>query len=288
MPKNVRGSVFITGATGGIGAAATSLLVRQGYTVFAGIHSDNGADLTASGAKVIAIDVTDPDSVAAAADRVASEVGEAGLRAVINNAGIIVQGPLELVPPDQLRHQFAVNTFGPAYVTQAFLPLLRAGGGRVINISAPTARLTMPFLAPLSASKAALSSMSNALRLELAAWRIPVVVIEPSGTRTEIFTKADRSAQAALTATDPERTRLYERQLAAVAKASAAMKLDPVDSVAKVVAASVSARAPKRRYSVGGGARAAGLLTHLPAGLRERILVAASGLGAAARADGAR
>lgn len=284
MSKDMQGNVFITGSTGGIGAAITDLLVRRGYTVYAGVHSDRGAG---AGSRTVPIDVTDPGSVTAAADQVASEVGEAGLRAVINNAGIIVQGPLELVPPDLLRHQFAVNTFGPAYVTQAFLPLLRAGGGRVINISAPTARVPIPFLAPISASKAALSSLSDALRLELAAWRIPVVVIEPGATRTEIFTKADRSAQAALSAADPERARLYEHQFAAVAKASAAMKLDPVDPVAKTVVTAVSARKPKRRYSVG-GARAVGVLTHLPAGLRERVLIAANGLGPAARADGTR
>lgn len=283
MSKDMQGNVFITGATGGIGSAITDLLLSRGYTVYAGVHSDRDV----GGARAVPIDVTDPDSVAAAADRVAAEVGEAGLRAVINNAGIIVQGPLELVPPDLLRHQFAVNTFGPAFVTQAFLPLLRAGGGRVINISAPSARVPIPFLAPISASKAALSALSDALRLELAAWRIPVVVVEPGATRTEIFTKADRSARAALSEADPDRARLYANQLAAVAEASAAMTLDPVDPVAKAVVAAVSARAPKRRYSVG-GARMLGALTHLPAGVRERVLLAANGLGAAARADGAR
>ncbi|WP_433731419.1 SDR family NAD(P)-dependent oxidoreductase [Nocardia sp. CA-129566] len=285
MSEDMKGNVFITGSAGGIGAAITDLLVGQGYTVYAGVHSDRRSG---SGSRAVPIDVTDPDSVAAAAEHVASEVGPAGLRAVINNAGIIVQGPLELVSPDQLRLQFEVNTFGPTYVTQAFLPLLRAGGGRVINISAPTARLPIPFLGPISASKAALSSLSDALRLELRAWRIPVVVVEPSATQTEIFTKAEQSAQAALVAADPTRTALYQYQLAAVAKTSAATKMEPVAAVAKTVAAAVSARAPKRRYSVGGGARMLGLLTHFPPGLRERALIAAAGLGAAARADGAR
>jgi NAD(P)-dependent dehydrogenase (short-subunit alcohol dehydrogenase family) len=79
------------------------------------------------GVRVVPLDVTDPASVAAAADLVHREVGPAGLRAVVNNAGVIVQGPLELVPPAELRRQFEVNTFGPAYVVQAFLPLLGDG-----------------------------------------------------------------------------------------------------------------------------------------------------------------
>jgi NAD(P)-dependent dehydrogenase (short-subunit alcohol dehydrogenase family) len=91
-----------------------------------------------------------------------------------------------------------VNTFGPVYVAQAFLPLLRAGPGRLINISTPTARVAMPFMAPIGASKAAVASPSDALRLELAAWNIPVIVVESGGTQTDTFTKADVQARTTL------------------------------------------------------------------------------------------
>jgi NAD(P)-dependent dehydrogenase (short-subunit alcohol dehydrogenase family) len=275
----VSGNVFITGASAGIGAAATRLLAAQGYTVYAGVHKDAGSLDSVPGVRQVAIDVADPDSVAAAARQVAGWAGEAGLRAIVNSAGLIVQGPLELVRPEDLRYQFDVNAFGPAYVTAAFLPLLRAGHGRVINISAQTARIPAPFLAPLAASKAALASMSDALRLELAAWHIPVCLIEPGATQTEIFAKAAAAAQSSLAQTDPGLAGLYRDQLAAFGKAAARQKLGPVEPIAQTVLTAVQAHRPKRRYSVGTGVRLGGMIAHLPAGLRERLILMFFGLG---------
>ncbi len=280
MPESP-GSVFITGASAGIGAATARLLAREGYTVYAGVHTGAGALAGLDGVRLVPVDVTDPDSVAAAARQVTGQqtTGQHGLRAVINNAGIIVQGPLELVPPADLLRQFRVNTLGPAYVVQAFLPLLRAGQGRVINISAPTARLPVPFMAPISASKAALASLSDALRLELAAWEIPVCVVEPGGTDTQIFAKAQTAAQAGLAAADPSRVALYTDQLAAVGRAAARQRLGPVEPVARAVLRAVATRRPRRRYAAGTDARVFGILAHLPASQRDRLISAVFGLG---------
>ncbi len=273
--------VFVTGAAGGIGQATVRRLAESGYVVFAGVH-DQAAELAQiAGVQIVAIDVADPRSVAAAAAQVAEAVGGDGVHAVINNAGVIVQGPLELVPPEQLRRQFEINTLGLAYVTQAFLPLLRAGQGRVINISAPTARVAVPFMAPISASKAAIASMSDALRLELAPWKIPVVVIEPGGTQTEIFAKADASARDALSGCAPDTVALYSTQLAAVAKAVGKQKLGPVDPVAKTIVKATTVRHPKRHYTAGSGTAVFGFLSHLPAGTRDRIISTVFGLGQA-------
>ncbi len=225
MTQASRGNVFITGAATGIGAATAEQLVQAGYQVFAGMHQQTSSVASGPRVRAITIDVTDPGSVAAAAKVVAEAVGPQGLQAVINNAGVIVQGPLELVPPDALRRQFEIDTFGPAHVIQAFLPLLRAGHGRIINISAPTARVPVPFMAPIGASKAALASLSDSLRLELARWNIPVVVIEPGGTDTAIFRKAEAAAEGALASADPAKVALYSSQLAAVATAAAKQKL---------------------------------------------------------------
>jgi NAD(P)-dependent dehydrogenase (short-subunit alcohol dehydrogenase family) len=279
MPASTKGGVFITGAAAGIGAAVTRLLAQDGWTVYAGVHRDTGSLGRVPGVRQVPVDVTDPGSVAAAARHVTGQAGEHGLRAVINNAGLIVQGPLELARPEDLQHQFAVNTLGPAYVIQAFLPLLRAGHGRVINISAPTARVPMPFLAAMSASKAALSSLSSALRMELAAWGIPVTVVEPGSTDTQIFAKADAAARDALAAADPHRAALYRDHLAAVGEAAARQRLGPVDPVARAIVAAVQAREPRRRYTVGTGVRQAGVLARLPAARRERMIMSYLGLG---------
>jgi NAD(P)-dependent dehydrogenase (short-subunit alcohol dehydrogenase family) len=278
VPADARGNVFITGAAAGIGAAVTRLLADDGYTVYAGVHSDTGSLDRVAGVRPVPIDVTDPASVAAAAGQVARQAGNSGLRALINNAGIILQGPVELMEPAQLERQFAVNTLGPAYAIQAFLPLLRAGGGRVINISAPTARVPLPYLAALSGSKAALSAMSDALRLELADWGIPVIVVEPGATDTRIFAKAEAAAKTSLSAADPGRVALYERQLAAVATATARQRTAPVDSVARTIAAAMRAARPRRHYTSGTEARAAGLLAGLPAGVKERLITRLLGI----------
>ena len=279
MAQATKGSVFITGAATGIGAATTKRLADAGYRVFAGIHREAGTLASIRGVEPVAIDVTDPSSVQNAANVVKEAIGDDGLRAVINNAGVIVQGPLELVPPDELRRQFEVNTLGPAHVIQAFLPLLRDGQGRIINISAPTARVPVPFMAPIGASKASLESFSDSLRVELGAWDIPVVVIEPGGTDTAIFQKADTAAQAAFTAADPAKLALYSKQLAAVGQAAAKQKLGPTDAVAQTILAAVTARKPKRRYMAGSGVAIFGVLAHLPTGVRERLIKTVIGLG---------
>ena len=286
MSADARGNVFITGAAAGIGAAVTRRLASDGYTVYAGVHSDAGSLDRIAGVHPVPIDVTDPASVAAAAEQVADRVagqaggqaGGSGLRALINNAGIILQGPVELMAPADLERQFAVNTFGPAYAVKAFLPLLRAGGGRVINISAPTARVALPYLAALSGSKAALSAMSDALRLELAGWNIPVTVVEPGATDTRIFAKAEAAATLSLKSVDPVQVALYERPLAAIAAATARQRTASVDPVARTIATAVRAANPKRHYASGIEARMAGVLAGFPAGLKERLITRLLGL----------
>jgi NAD(P)-dependent dehydrogenase (short-subunit alcohol dehydrogenase family) len=278
MAQATRGDVFLTGAATGIGAATTKRLVEAGYRVFAGVHTETGSLADIPGIRPVALDVTDPASVRSAAGEVEKAVGDRGLRAVVNNAGVIVQGPLELVPAHELRRQFDVNTIGPAHVIQSFLPLLRDGHGRIINISAPTARVPVPFMAPIGASKAALASFSDSLRVELGPWRIPVVVIEPGGTDTAIFQKADAAARAALGAADPATVALYGDQLAAVARAAARQKLGPADVVARTIVGAIDARRPRRRYLTGSGAAVFGVLAHLPASLRERLVRTVLGL----------
>jgi len=271
-------SVLLTGAAGGIGTAAVRSLSERGYRVFATVRVDSDASRALAalpGVSLVTMDVADPVSVTSAAETVGREI--AALHAVVNNAGVIVQGPLELVSPAELRRQFEVNTYGPTYVAQAFLPLLRAGKGRIVNVSAPTARVPMPFLAPISASKAALEALTTALRLELEAWNIPVAVVEPGGTETQIFDKADQAGKAALAQADPARVRLYRDHLARIDKTQAQMRLRPVQPVADAIVAAVTDRRPKRRYLVG-DARAIRMLLKLPTGLRERLVLSTLGL----------
>jgi NAD(P)-dependent dehydrogenase (short-subunit alcohol dehydrogenase family) len=271
-------AVLVTGAGGGIGAATTRTLAEHGYRVYAGVHRCPHDPAESAGVEVIELDVTSTESVRAAARQVARRQGAAGLRAVVNNAGVIVQGPMELVPADELHRQFAVNVFGPAEVTRAFLPLLRSGRGRVVNISAPTGRLAVPYAGPISSSKAALESLSAATRVELAPWGIPVVIVVPGSTDTAIFAKADAAATTALADTDPELVGLYRRRLDAVANSMSSMKPAPAQTVADTILRAVQARRPKSRYLAGSDARLFAVLSHLPARLRDGLLSRGLGL----------
>ncbi|MEV5746299.1 SDR family NAD(P)-dependent oxidoreductase [Actinoallomurus sp. NPDC052308] len=275
-------AVFVTGAAGGIGTATVRALAERGYRVYAGVRRDVPHLRELRGVEQIQADVTDPDSVAEAAAEVARLQDGQGLHAVVNNAGVIIQGPLELVPADELRRQFAINVFGPAEVVRAFAPLLRKGHGRLINISAPTGRLAAPFAAPISASKAALDSLSDALRIELGAQGIAVVTVIPGAVETPIFAKADQAAEAALADADPARLALYRPQLAAVSAALAKMRQSKPETVAATIVKAIEASRPKTRYLANSDVRPMLLLARLPVRLRDRLVVRVLGLAKAA------
>ena len=251
MTHSSAAGVLLTGASGGIGAATALRLADAGIPVFAGYRDNREALPEHRLVTPVALDVTEVSSVGHAVDRIASVVGRDGLRAVINNAGLIVQGPLEVLPETSLRRQLDTNTLGPLFVIQQTLPLLRLGQGRIVNVSAPTARIPVPFLAPIGASKAALASWSVALRGELAPWRIPVVLIEPDATKTSIFDNAAARAERDLASADPACVDLYARQLAAIAQAAAKQRMVAPDVVARVIAKAVTTARPRRRYTAG-------------------------------------
>src|SRR5258708_33287478 len=181
-------SVVATGASTGIGEACALRLDRRGFHVFAGVRRevDGGAlKQKASGRLTpILLDVTDASSIKSAAAAVAASLDEEGLSGLVNNAGIAIAGPLEFLPIDELRRQFEVNVIGQIAVTQAFLPLLRKGHGRIVNMGSISGRLAFPLLGPYAASKFALRALTTALRMELRPWGIPVSIIEPSGIAT--------------------------------------------------------------------------------------------------------
>src|ERR671917_1523337 len=126
------GTVLVTGASTGIGEATVRRLRELGFDAVAAVRRDEDADrLEALGLRTVRIDVTDADQIAAARDA----LGDGPLAGLVNNAGIAVAAPLEFLPLDQLRHQLEVNLIGQLAVTQAFLPALRAGHGRIVNVS---------------------------------------------------------------------------------------------------------------------------------------------------------
>jgi NAD(P)-dependent dehydrogenase (short-subunit alcohol dehydrogenase family) len=183
----------VTGASSGIGRATALRLARSGYHVFAGVRKPaDGAALQEAAQQQAAaeltplpLDVTSAAQIAGAAEAVTGHTAGAGLDALVNNAGIGLFGPLEIIGIDDFRRQLEVNVTGQLEVTQAFLPLIRAAHGRIVMIGSIGARCTPPFVGALAASKSTLATMTEALRQELAPWGIRVVLVEPASIRTD-------------------------------------------------------------------------------------------------------
>lgn len=278
-PTPAAKSVLVTGATGGLGNAVVSRLAAEGWMVHAAVRTTPDAQRLAAlpgDVRPVLLDVTDEESVRQAAQEVGGR-----LDGLVNSAGLIVQGFWEQVPDDSLRRQFEVNVIGLMSVTRAFLPALRAAHGRVVNIGALSSLVALPFFGPIAASKAALASMTDSLRIELRHQGVKVALVEPGAMETEIFDRATRSAQADGLAGGPEVERTYARALESAAASVAATKLRPVDQAVKAVHHALTARRPGTRYLVGPDARMVRVARRLPTGVRDRALLGALKIGPA-------
>ena len=254
-------SIVITGASSGIGEACALYLDELGYRVFAGVRKPAaGEALKAKASKRLApviLDVTDVASIDRAVETVKAAVGAAGLAGLVNNAGIGVGGPLEVVPLADLRKQFEVNVIGQVAVTQALLPLLRQGRGRIVNMGSIAGRATMPFMGPYSASKFALEALTDAMRMELQPWGIHVSIVEPGAIESRIWEKARHAADQMEAAAGPEAKARYGEAVVRVREAmgQAEQRAIPARVVAEAVAHALRAAWPKTRYMVGSDAR---------------------------------
>ena len=265
-------SVLVTGASSGIGRASAVRLARSGWRVFGGIRTDEDADsVRVHGIEPVRLDVTDGAEIAAAAEIVGAE-----LHGLVENAGIAVASPLELVPLDELRRQLEVNVVGQVAVLQALLPALRRARGRIVLMGSIGGRSALPFLGPYAASKHALEAFADVLRVELAPWEIAVSIVEPASVKTAIWTKGAETADAIGAGVDPEAAALYADRIARFR--AVALKrgpgIDP-DVVASAVEHALSSSRPKARYVVGRDAHLRAWIERLPTRLRDRVLTRA-------------
>lgn len=246
--------VVITGASTGIGRACAINLVQRGFHVFGSVRNQQDArplkESLGNLFTALLFDVTDENAIARAAEVVKKRVGNVGLSGLVNNAGIVVNGPLIHVPIDLVGEQFDVNVLGVLRVTQAFVTLL--GGqktspyppGRIVNISSISGRMAFPFLGAYAASKHALEGMSEALRRELTIYGIEVIVIEPFNVRTPIFDKQAPVSPYRDTDYGPAHQRMLD-QYARIKEAAM-----PVEVVANAVWTALTSAKPKTRYTL--------------------------------------
>jgi NAD(P)-dependent dehydrogenase (short-subunit alcohol dehydrogenase family) len=249
----------------------------MGWRVFAGVLDESQhAHVQQSRLERVTpllLDITRADAIAAAAQTIAAEVGERGLAGLVNNAGVGVSGPVELVPIDRLRYQLEVNLIGHVAVTQACLPLLRKATGRIVNIASMAGRLSVPLLAPYSASKFGIEAVSDALRQELRPWKMHVACIEPALINTPLLASTEAASDATFAALPEEGRTHYGPFFDRLKRVSSLNVLaQPPDVVARAVAHALTARRPKTRYVVGGMRWRMLLLSKLPDRLRDWVI----------------
>ena len=275
----IQETVVITGASTGIGAATARELAQRGFHVLAGVRRDQDADaIRGPGIEPLILDITNPDHVRALATRVHGDPQGRAVRALVNNAGIGVNVPVEVFAIDEWRRLFEVNFFGHIAVTQALLPALIRSKGRVVNISSVGGKIAMATYGPYAGTKFALEAVSDSLRREIAPSGVQVVVVEPGAVRTEMPDRAMATAHELATTMTPEQTERYGGLVHAITSQAASHTNSglPAEAAAKVIAKAVMARKPRTRYTVG---RDAALITRLtrilPDRTIDRILAAA-------------
>jgi NAD(P)-dependent dehydrogenase (short-subunit alcohol dehydrogenase family) len=272
-----RGIVVVTGTSSGIGRATALRLAREGFHVFASVRKEaDGRSLLSEaggGARItpLLMDVTDGASIAAAAEVVEKAAGADGVAGLVNNAGVGLSAPVEHLPLDQLRSLFEVNVFGQVAVTQAFLPLLRRAKGRIVNIGSVGDRIAIPFGGALCASKAALASLNDALRMELRPWGVHVCLVEPGFIVTPAIDKTLGGIDELIAALPPEGARRYGQTMRDFTRSATKRERSgsPPTVVADAVLRALTEKSPSARYPVGQGAR---VLTTLPRVLPDSLL----------------
>lgn len=242
-------SVLITGASRGIGRAIAERLAGSGWDVYAGVRRAEDAP---AGVTPVILDVTDAEQVGALDSKLPT-----GLDAVVNNAGIVVDGPLEAIALDDLRRQLEVNVTGQLAVTQAVLPRLRDSRGRIVFISSMSGRIATPWTGAYNASKFALEGMADALRIELRPWRIKVSLVEPAATDTAMWQDALTQLEATTSAMSDEHRRLYAAHIKGMTRATKVIQKQavPAEHVVRAVERALNDRRPKARYPVGAPAK---------------------------------
>jgi NAD(P)-dependent dehydrogenase (short-subunit alcohol dehydrogenase family) len=278
-------AVLVTGASTGIGAATALELDRRGYRVFAGVRrTEDGERLSRQASPRLShviLDVTDPAAIQAVAATLEEELDGAGLAGLVNNAGIVIAGPLEILPLTQLRRQLEVNVIGQLAVTQAMLPLLRRARGRIVMVGSANGALSPPYLGAYASAKHALEALCDALRLELRHTGILVSLVEPGPIRTPIWEKSRLTADALAREVPPEALELYAEDLGSFRTLveKLARESAPVESVVRDVVRALHAPRPKARYFDTWSTRICFKgLRMLPDWLRDRILCRQMGL----------
>ncbi len=266
-----RAAVVVTGASTGIGRATALRLDAAGMHVFAGVRRQEDAESLRRerpGIVPLLLDVTDSASLEAAVGSVGEQLSSGGMRlaGLVNNAGISGGSPAEFLPLDELRRMLEVNVVGVVATTQAFLPLVREGRGRIVCIGSIGGRFAVPFLSAYSMTKSAVSAFCDSLRGELRPWGIHVALVEPGSIKTPIWDKGLSGLDAQMQRWPEQAMALYGDAIPRMRRITeqTASRAIPPDRVARVVEHALTASRPRTRYVVGADARAQAVIRRIP------------------------
>jgi NAD(P)-dependent dehydrogenase (short-subunit alcohol dehydrogenase family) len=264
--------IVVTGASTGMGAATARELARRGFHVLAGVRRDVDADaLRADGIEPHILDITVESDVAAIAERVTRDPQGLALRALINNAGVAINAPVEALPIAEWRRQFEVNLFGHVAMIQALMPSLLRSSGTVVNISSLGGKVALPTYPAYAGSKFALEALSDSLRREVSRLGVNVVVIEPGAVKTAMAERGVATADRLKDGMTADQRDRYGELVDAMSNLARSFDKDGVSAehAAKVIAKAATASRPRTRYTVG---RDAALLARLQRVVSDRVL----------------
>lgn len=267
--------VLVTGASSGIGASVCELLIASGYHVIAGVRT--GDDVlrlkTLHGKNIhpLIMDVADEPSLLIAREETSRIIGQYHLVAIINNAGIAVNGAVLYIPVEEWKKQFEVNVFGAIRIIQLFFHLLVRGKDdahprRIINISSVSGVFASPFIGPYASSKFALEAISDSLRRELYMYDVDVILIQPGNIMTAIWEK-NRNSDSWL---GPEYESMHKLKDQMIQRS-----IDeclPVEVVSAKILELIKKKKVKNRYLIKAGAWKFGLFQLLPDSMVDNII----------------
>jgi NAD(P)-dependent dehydrogenase (short-subunit alcohol dehydrogenase family) len=249
--------VVVTGVSTGIGHATTKVLVERGFRVFGSVRKQADADRLkrefGDNYVPLIMDISDSDAVRQAAQQVRSMIGDKNLVGLVNNAGIVVSGPLLYLRPSEYRRQLDVNLISPLVVIQAFAPLLgtdrkrQGAAGRIVNVTSSGGKIAIPLLGAYTASKFGLEGMSDVLRRELMLFGIDLVIIEPGTVNTEMFDKGEKEDLSEFRQTEYwEAVQKFQKFIVTEARTNGL----PPERLGEAVHRALTKAKPKARYAV--------------------------------------
>lgn len=272
MTRKPQELVVVTGASSGIGRATAQRLAADGFHVLASVRNVSDAQkITAPDIEPVIADITQPETLAVLANRIAADPQRRPLRAIVNNAGIGINAPVESAPLDEWRRQFEVGVIGQVAVIQALMPALLQSRGRVVNIGSIGGRIASPGFCPYSAAKFAMEAVNDSLRREMAPHGVTVVMITPGGVSTSMTASGVATTDRLAALMTPQQQARHDRLIGAVKRMALDWEKNGArpETAAAVISRAVRARKPRVRYIIGSEAA---MLNTLVRFMPERML----------------